>query len=66
MQTYECAAHGPVFVTPGAIAETEAGGVGAISLNGDHPDRDAGVPALLRPKFPLKSDAVAVPEPDSD
>jgi hypothetical protein len=53
-------------VTPGAIAETESGGLGAISLDGDRPDREARIPALLKSRYPLKSDAVAVPEPDSD
>jgi hypothetical protein len=63
VKTYECAAHGPVFVR---VAETESGGLGSMSFTSDNPDLDARVPAPLKPKFPLKSDAIAVPEPDSE
>jgi hypothetical protein len=40
VQTYECSAHGPFFVTPGAIADTESGGLGAFGIPPGNPDLD--------------------------
>ena len=62
VRTYECASHGPVFVT-----SERAGGVtaprGPDALQDDG-DRDSLIPARPRPTPTLNIDAIALPEPD--
>ena len=64
VHTYECATHGPCFITP-QIAST----VDASEKPGQRPDdgdRDSLIPARRRPAPTLNSDAIALPEPESD
>ena len=64
VQTYECPAHGPLFVIP-----ERSIGVGAsprLGQSRDEGDRDSLIPARLKPTPTLDSDALALPEPDSD
>jgi hypothetical protein len=64
VHTYECAAHGPVFFNPQgapAVQVTQASGQGP-----DNGDRDSLIAARRRPAPTLNSDAIALPEPDSD
>jgi hypothetical protein len=63
VRTYECPAHGPIFVGPQARVahlpeKAEKGPEGG--------DRDSLIPAPRQPRPTLNADAAAVPEPDSD
>lgn len=62
VRTYECASHGPVFVT----SEREVDGTPGRRpmLREDDGDRDSLVPARPRPTPTLNIDAIALPEPD--
>jgi hypothetical protein len=64
VSTYECAAHGPVFITPRiSIAAGPDRGPDSAPDDGD---RDALIPARRKPTPALNADAIAVPEPDPD
>jgi hypothetical protein len=64
VRTYECPAHGPIFVTPqisaghGSDKEADKGA--------DNGDRDSLVSAPRKPTPTLSADAIAIPEPDSN
>ena len=60
VRTYECPAHGPIFVSP-EISVAHGPAKGAV--NGD---RDSLIPVPRKPAPTLNADAIAVPEPDSD
>jgi hypothetical protein len=62
VRTYECAAHGPVFVRPVIATAGEAGQ--GVEGSPDDGDRDALIPAPRRPMPTLDCDAIALPEPD--
>jgi hypothetical protein len=67
VHTYDCPEHGSFFVTAGGIDEIRLGGLGPFSITGnDDSDLDSAITARLKPKHPLKSDAIAVPEPDPE
>ena len=60
--TYECASHGPVFVTSEhTVGVTSARGPDIVQDNGD---RDSLIPARPRPTPPTNVNAIALPEPD--
>jgi hypothetical protein len=61
VRTYECAEHGPVFFGPQTVVGRAAEPSGTHPPNGD---RDSLVVAPRNPRPPLRSDAVAAPEPD--
>ena len=61
--TYECAAHGPVFITPQIATVTDASQ--RTGQSPDNGDRDALIPARRRPAPTFNAGAVALPEPDS-
>jgi hypothetical protein len=62
VHTYECATHGPCFMTPEIrlTAETRQ----SPKDRPDDGDRDSLIPARLRPAPTLDSEAIALPEPD--
>jgi len=64
VRTYECAIHGPIFIT----AETLVGAEPAkVHDKAPEPgDRDSLVPARRKPTPVPNADAIAVPEPDSE
>lgn len=64
VRTYECSEHGPIFVGPQTPVASRRDKV-PEEASGDS-DRDSLVSAPRRPKPPLNTDAIAVPEPDSD
>ena len=64
VQTYECATHGPVFVTPQTATAAEA--TQRARQSPDNGDRDPLIPARRSPTPTLDADAIALPEPDSD
>lgn len=64
VRTYECPAHGPIFVRPHISG-------GHSSDKGQHEapddgDRDSLIMAPRKPTPTLNADAIAIPEPDSD
>jgi hypothetical protein len=64
VRTYECPAHGPIFIGP----ETSLG-VGrekATDKPPDYGDRDSLISARRKPTPTLDADAIALPEPESD
>ena len=63
VHTYECATHGPVFITPRIAAATDARQ--RTGQSPDNGDRDALIPARRRPTPALNAGAVALPEPES-
>jgi len=64
VRTYECQEHGPMFVGPQpALAHVPSR---RPAKSPDHGDRDSLVSAPRKPMPPLNTDAVAIPEPDSD
>ena len=63
VRTYECSAHGPVFVRPQtSVAD---GPDKEPSKEPDDGDRDSLIPAWRKPTPTLNADSVAVPEPES-
>ena len=64
VRTYECAEHGPIFVTP----QTALGDVPHTrrDVGPDDGDRDALVSSPRKPRPTLNADAIALPEPDSN
>ena len=64
VHTYECATHGPCFITPQIAPAVEASQ--RPGQRPDDGDRDSLLPARRRPAPALNSDAVALPEPDPD
>ena len=61
--TYECATHGPVFITPPIATVTDARQ--RTGQGPDDGDRDALIPARRRPAPRFNAGAVALPEPNS-
>ena len=62
VRTYECAEHGPVFVSPhSAIRKNPEA---RPQQGSDQGDRDSLVPAPRKPAPTLNADAIAIPEPD--
>jgi hypothetical protein len=60
IRTYECPAHGPIFVNPQIP-------IGRGPAKGrDNGDRDSLISAPRKPTPTLNADAIAIPEPDSD
>ena len=64
VRTYECPEHGPIFVSPQTSVESHR--VKAPEQAREDTDRDSLVLVPREPKPPLNTDAIAVPEPDSD
>ena len=64
VRTYECATHGPVFLTPEVSIGVRPDS--AADKAGDDADRDALIAATRTPTPTPGADAVALPEPDSD
>jgi hypothetical protein len=64
VHTYECVAHGPLFVS--AQDPTRRGGSPTPGPRLDGGDRESLIPARRGPKPTLKSGAIAVAEPDPD
>jgi hypothetical protein len=62
VRTYECASHGPVFIT----SERAVGVTSARSpdIFRDDGDRDSLIPARRKPTPTLNVDAITLPEPD--
>jgi len=66
VRVYECATHGLVFVAPPSLgAEAELWGR-PYTPPPDDGDRNARVPAHLKPAPALDADAIALPEPEPD
>lgn len=64
VRTYECAEHGPIFLSPPrAIAH---GSSQAPDIGPEDGDRDSLVSAPRKPTPTLNADAIAIPEPHSD
>jgi hypothetical protein len=64
VHTYECVTHGPRFLSPQIAPAVEASkGPGERPDDGD---RDSLIAARRRPAPTLNSDAIALPEPDSE
>jgi len=64
VRTYECPAHGPVFVNPEISVEHDPGN--GPDKSPDNGERDSLIPAPRKPTPTLNADAIAIPEPDSD
>ena len=64
VQTWECPAHGPLFIN--AEDPVKRGACQTLGHGLDDGDRESLIPARRRPKPTLKSGAIAVAEPDSD
>ena len=64
VRTFECPAHGPIFVSPQTAAEH--GPDKGPDKGPDHGDRDSLIPAPRKPGPTLNADAIAIPEPDSN
>src|SRR5688572_22619706 len=64
VRTYECPAHGPIFITP--ELPIGAGPHQGRDTAPDAADRDSLIPARRKPSPTLDSGAIALPEPDSD
>jgi hypothetical protein len=64
IQTYECPAHGPMFISAEPSVRTEP--TGRTVKGPDDDDRDSLALARRKPKPGPNADAVAVPEPDSE
>ena len=64
VRTYECPAHGPIFIKPQIpIGHGPDKGPDKSLDNGD---RDSLIPAPRKPTPTLNADAIAIPEPDSN
>ena len=64
VRTYECPAHGPIFISP-QIAVAHGPDKGP-DKGPDYGDRDSLISAPRKPAPTLNADAIAIPEPDSD
>ena len=64
VRTYECPAHGPIFINP--QASIGHGPAKSPDKSVDNGDRDSLIPARRKPTPTLNADAIAIPEPDSD
>jgi hypothetical protein len=64
VRTYECPVHGPIFVSPRAVAGHDP--TGRPGTDPAQEDRDSLIPAPRKPRPPLGVDAIALPEPDFD
>ena len=64
VRTYECADHGPIFVSPETTIGHEPSVASAKSL--DEGDRDSLVSAPRKPTPIINADAIAIPEPKSE
>src|SRR5215203_2460995 len=64
IQTYECPAHGPFFLTAQSSVHAEA--AGRPVQGPDDGNRDSLTPARRRPTPVLTAGAIAVPEPDPE
>src|SRR5262245_16430155 len=64
VRTYECPAHGPIFVTPETLAR--AASVERQPDGQDDGGRDSLAAARCKPKPVVNTDACAVPEPDPE
>jgi hypothetical protein len=64
VRTYECATHGPIFLTPESSVAVEPNTAPADTTPDDS-DRDSLIPAPRKPAPMLNAGAVEVPEPDS-
>jgi len=62
VRTYECASHGPVFVTSELAGD--AGAARSTDILQDDGDRDARIPARRKPTPTSNAGAIALPEPD--
>ena len=63
--TFECPAHGPIFINPRTPLEQRSENrAETASDNGDLGDRDSLVSAPRKPMPALGADAIAIPEPD--
>ena len=64
VRTYECPAHGPIFITPELSVEP---GPAIVQVTApDEGDRDSLIPARRKPTPMLNADAIAVPEPEPE
>jgi hypothetical protein len=63
VHTWDCATHGPLFISEDSITGWISPTFGPSLDDGD---RESRIPARRRPKPTLKSGAIAVAEPDSD
>ena len=63
VHTYECATHGPLFVS---AVDPKRGVSETLRQSPDGGDRESLIPARRGPQPILKSGAIAVPEPDLD
>ena len=64
VRTYECPAHGPIFVSPQVAVGH--GPDNRPDQGGDHGDRDSLISAARKPRPTLSAGAIAIPEPDSN
>lgn len=64
VRTYECPAHGPIFLSPETSVEHSP--QKELQKGPDDGDRDTLILAPRKPAPTLNSDAIAVPEPDSN
>jgi hypothetical protein len=63
VRTYECPAHGPIFINPQrSIGQGPDKGP---DTSPDHGDRDSLIAPPRKPAPTLDADAIAIPEPDS-
>jgi hypothetical protein len=66
VRTYECQSHGPIFVRPQTEAVEHSSSKQASDKTPGNRDRDSLVSAPRKPTPTLDTDAIAIPEPDSD
>jgi hypothetical protein len=64
VRTYECPAHGPIFLK--AQLSIEHGRDKGPDKSTDNGDRDSLIPAARKPTPTLNADAIAIPEPPSN
>ena len=64
VRTYECPAHGPIFINP--QLSIGHGPDKGPAKSPDSSDHDSLIPARRKPTPTLDADAVAIPEPDSN
>ena len=64
VRTYECPAHGPIFVGPQRPVEDGPGN--RPDKGPDNGDRDSLISAPRKPRPTPNADAIAIPEPDSN
>jgi hypothetical protein len=64
VRTYECPAHGPIFVSPQVSVEHCP--PKEQDKDADSGDRDSMVSSPLKPTPIINADAIAIPEPESN